>query len=106
MAAASYEIERLNAALAEVQAARRRGDEIVAGLELERERLQAIVDGAEAAREDYVVEYGWNHERNLMGYWYGPRGSFVSDRLTWAGTSRLDAWLAIGKMITEKARAL
>ena len=69
------------------------------------ERLQTIVDGAEAAREDYVVEYGWNNDKNQMGYWHGPRGSFASDRLTWAGTSRRDAWLAIGKTIAEKARA-
>jgi hypothetical protein len=67
------------------------------------EKLQLIVDGAEAAsRGDYVVEYGWNSDENKMGYWWGTRGSFCSDRLTWAGTSRLDAWAAIGQKVVDK----
>ena len=71
----------------------------------ENDRLQAIVDGFEAvSRGDYVIEYGWNSDENKMGYWWGPRGSFVSDSLTWAGTSRQDAWLAVGLAAAEKAR--
>lgn len=69
-------------------------------------RLQAIVDGAEAAsRGDYVVEYGWNSDESKMGYWWGTRGSFASDRLTWAGTSRTDAWYIIGVKAAKRTRA-
>ena len=68
------------------------------------DRLQAMLSGVEAVyRGDYVVEYGWNSDTGTRGYYWGPRGNYASNRMTWAGTDRREAWLAIGRHL-EKAR--
>lgn len=57
------EIDRLRAALDEVQTARRRGDEIVAGYEIEIQRLRAIVDKLPTTADGVTVvpgiDYVW-----------------------------------------------
>ena len=93
--------------LTRLRAAERNGinRELIQDAIHEIERQRAIVTGAtEVSKGEYVIEYGWNSDENKMGYWCGTSGSFVSDCLTWAGTSRLDAWLVIGQN-AEKARA-
>lgn len=52
------EIDRLRAALDEVQTARRRGDEIVAGYEIEIQRLRAIVDKLPTTADGVTVVPG------------------------------------------------
>jgi hypothetical protein len=70
----------------------------------ELDRLQATLSGVESVyRGDYVVEYGRNSDTGARGYYWGPRGNYASNRMTWAGTDRREAWLAIGQHL-EKAR--
>jgi hypothetical protein len=61
-------------------------------------RLNTIIQGARAERQDYSADYGWNNGRSEYGFYVRKLGDGGS---VWAGKTIEEAWIKIGELASR-----